>query len=340
MPVLLAAPDKFRGTATAAQVAGAIARAGQAEGWEVDQLPLADGGEGLLEVVGGVARFTPVRGPLGGVVQAEWRLLQTGGRPAAVIEMARAAGLSLAGGRDGNDPVAASSTGVGELIMAAVAAGARRIVVGCGGSATTDGGLGAVEVVGQRARLRGAEVLVACDVRTRFVEAASVFGPQKGARPSQVALLGRRLERLAQRYRDELGVDVSELEGSGAAGGLGGGLAALGARLVPGFDLVADLVGFADHLHAASAVVTGEGFMDATSFDGKVVGGVVGAARRAGVDALVVVGDADEGVAPEHVEVCRLVEAVGVDDAFERTQEAVEAVVRAWLGGRGRPLHA
>src|SRR5690606_17500378 len=149
-----------------------------------------------------------------------------------VIEMAEASGLLLAGGRDGNDAVAASTAGTGELIVAALDAGARRIVVGVGGSATTDGGLAALRALHPLGRLKGVELLVACDVRTTFVDAAEVFAPQKGASPAQVALLRRRLERLAQVYLDEHGVDVTELAGAGAAGGLAGGLAAAGARLV------------------------------------------------------------------------------------------------------------
>src|SRR6202011_2178639 len=148
----------------------------------------------------------------------------------AVIEMARASGLLLAGGPDGNDPMNATTRGTGELIAAAPAAGARRIIVGLGGSATTDGGHGALDVL--RDRLRGVELVVACDVTTRFADAAAEFCPQKGASPAQVALLQRRLERLADDYRTTTGVDVSELAGAGAAGGLAGGLATLGATLI------------------------------------------------------------------------------------------------------------
>lgn len=297
VPRLVAAPDKFRGTAAAAEVAAAAAGAARAAGWEADEVPLADGGEGTLEAVGGEVRVTTVAGPLGAPVDAQWRLVpaapgSTG--PTAVIEMARAAGRALLPRPTGDDPLRAGTAGVGELVLAAVRAGARRVVVGVGGSATTDGGWGAVEAVGSRDRLDGAELVVACDVRTTFRQAAEIFGPQKGATPDQVALLSRRLDRLAERYRRELGVDVERLPGGGAAGGLAGGLAALGARVVPGFDLVAELVGLEGRLAGADLVMTGEGCLDATSFEGKVVGGVVAAtAGRAPV--LCVVGSSEPG---------------------------------------------
>jgi glycerate 2-kinase len=321
---LLAAPDSFRGTAAAADVAAAIARAATAAGCTVDQVPMADGGEGTLDVLGGPNRSSTVTGPLGDPVSAAWRFA---GR-SAVVEMARASGLELVGGADGNDPIAASSSGTGELIAAAVDAGCRRVVIGVGGSASTDGGLGAVRALEPLARLRGVELVVACDVRTRFVDAAPVFAPQKGASPAQVELLRRRLERLADVYLHSYGVDVRDLEGSGAAGGLAGGLAAAGARLVPGFDLVADEVDLHDRLEDADLVVTGEGFLDEQSFEGKVVGGVASVAATAGVPVLAVVGQVLDGVAvPDGVEVVSLVDAVGSERALGDTATAVEEVV-------------
>ncbi|HLY83847.1 MAG TPA: glycerate kinase, partial [Acidimicrobiales bacterium] len=247
MPHVVAAPDKFRGTATARQVAAAVARAAVSVGWTCDEVPVADGGEGILEVLGGRPRHARVRGPLGAPVDAEWRLDGT----TAVVEMARASGLDLVGGTEGNDPVRASTTGTGELIAAAVLAGARRVMVGMGGSATTDGGLAALRALEPHSRLHGVELLVACDVTTRFLDAAAVFSPQKGATPAQVELLSRRLERLAQVYEEDRGVDVRPLPGGGAAGGLAGGLAAIGAELVPGFDLVAEALDLAERLEGA-----------------------------------------------------------------------------------------
>ena len=326
MPHLLAAPDKFRGTATAAEVAAAVARAAEASGWTCDQAPLADGGEGILEAMGGAPRHTRVQGPLGEVVDAEWRLVEG----TAVIEMARAAGLELVGGAEWNDPLRATTAGVGQLIVAAVAAGARRVVVGVGGSATTDGGHGCVEAMQPLARLRGVELLVACDVTTTFVDAAEVFAPQKGATPSQVALLTRRLERLAQLYEETYGVDVRALPGSGAAGGLAGGLAAVGARLVPGFELVADAVDLPERLARADLVVTGEGLLDELSFAGKSVGGVLELAEEAGVPALVVAGDVLEAHRSD-VTMVSLVERFGRDQALADVTGCIEAVVREHL---------
>src|SRR3954452_19456457 len=201
MPSVLAAPDKFRGTASAIDVAAAVARAAARAGWACDQAPVADGGEGLLDVMGGTVRRTVVKGPLGAPVEAEWRMRDDG----AVVEMARASGLVLAGGPEGNDPVAATTAGTGQLIAEAVKAGAKRVLVGVGGSATTDGGQGCLEVLEPHSRLRGVELVVACDVTTTFVDAAEVFAPQKGASPAQVALLTRRLERLAQLYEEQFG---------------------------------------------------------------------------------------------------------------------------------------
>ena len=325
---LVAAPDSFRGTAAAAEVAAAVARAAKAAGWTADEVPLADGGEGTLEVLGGPNRATTVTGPLGDAVAASWRFA---GR-LAVVEMARASGLELVGGPQGNDPIAATSSGTGELIAAAVDAGCRRIVVGVGGSASTDGGLGAVRALEPLARLRGVELVVACDVRTRFVDAAPVFAPQKGASAAQVELLRRRLERLADVYLHNYGVDVRALEGSGAAGGLAGGLAVAGARLVPGFDLVADEVDLHDRLEGADLVVTGEGFLDEQSFEGKVVGGVAGLAAGAGVPVLAVVGRVLDGVAvPDGVEVVSLVDTVGEERAVGDTAAVVEEVVAGRL---------
>src|SRR3954469_13007756 len=197
---VLAAPDKFRGTATAAAVAASVAAAARATRWECDEVRVADGGEGTLEALGGRVRRARVRGPLGEPVDAEWRMRDDG----AVVEMARASGLTLAGGPEGNDPVQATTYGTGELIATALDEGARRVIVAVGGSATTDGGLGCVTALGPR-RLRGLDVTVACDVEITFVEAAEAFAPQKGATAAQVALLGRRLERLAQGYEGDYG---------------------------------------------------------------------------------------------------------------------------------------
>ena len=323
MPHVVAAPDKFRGTASAAEIAAAVGEAATTAGWTCDQAPVADGGEGLLDVLrvrGGVIRRTTVTGPLGEPVDAEWLL----DGATAIIEMARASGLLLAGGAEGNRPMTASTYGTGELIAAAMASGARRIIVGVGGSATTDGGQGALDALAPVSRLVSIELIVACDVTTRFVEAATDFAPQKGATPAQVALLERRLQRLGQDYRARSGVDVAVLEGAGAAGGLAGGLATIGARLVPGFDLVADLIGLAERIHGADLVVTGEGFLDEWSFRGKTVGGVVELADEEEVDALVVAG---EVFGQQPMEAISLVERFGRDRSMAEPAACVREVV-------------
>jgi len=329
MPLVVAAPDKFRGTATAIEVTEAVERAAASQGWTCVKRPMADGGEGTLAVLGGPNRTTTVTGPLGDPVEARWRMSSG----TAVIEMAEASGLGLVG--EGNDPIAASTYGTGELIAAAVDAGASRIIVAVGGSATTDGGLGAIRAL-YPARLAGISLVVACDVRINFTDAAERFGPQKGASPSQVEFLRRRLERLVQVYRDDYGVDVSELEGAGAAGGLAGGLAAIGATLVSGFDLVAEECELFDDIERADLVVTGEGFVDAESFDGKVVGGIVEGCEELGVPTFVVAGEIFDGIA-EHVDGVSLVERYGDERARTDTLACIESVVGERLSRHGDP---
>ena len=325
---VLCCPDKFRGSLTAGEAADAFAVGVESAGRTAVRLPLADGGEGTLDVLCPAAadrRRLRVTGPLGEPVDAEWGLRGDTG----VIEMARASGLALVG--DGNDPLRATTFGTGELLRAALDAGVRRAVVAVGGSATVDGGLGALEALDFD--LRGAEVVVACDVTTPFVEAARVFGPQKGAGAAAVAELERRLERLADRYRDERGVDVRDLPGAGAAGGLAGGLAAYGARLVPGAALVADVVGLRDAVRDASLVLTGEGRVDATSFAGKVVGHVLREGRGLGVPVAIVAGDAERATLPKNVECLTLIELGGsleaaLGDAGGLAADAAAALAR------------
>lgn len=322
---VVAAPDKFPGTASAAEMAAAVSRAAATCGWTCDEAPVADGGEGILEALGGSPRRARVRGPLGETVEAEWRMLPGS---TAVIEMAQAAGLERAGGQEWNDPMRASTAGVGDLISTALSARARRIIVGMGGSATTDGGLDCVNALRPHGRLRGVELVVAYDVATTFVDAATEFAPQKGASPAQVQLLRRRLERLAQIYFEEFGLDVSAIPGSGAAGGLAGGLAALGADLVPGFELVADAIDLAERIEKADLVVTGEAFLDEHSFQGKAVGGVAELAEEAGVPVLVVVGQVF-GERP--VETISLVERFGLERAMAEPLACVTESVAGYL---------
>jgi glycerate 2-kinase len=321
--VAIVAPDKFRGSLTASDAADAMAAGLGAAGFTVRRVPLADGGEGTLDALlaarGGSTRTATVTGPLGEPVEAEWALLPDS---TGVVEMARASGLALAGNH--NDPLRASSRGTGELILAALRGGARRVIVGVGGSATTDGGLGAVDALGWS--LSGADITVACDVATPFLDAATVYGPQKGATSAQVSLLTRRLARLAEVYRERTGIDVSTLEGAGAAGGLAGGLAAIGAQLEPGFDVVARAAGLDDALVDVDLVVTGEGKLDLTSFEGKVVGGVLEWAAEEGVaERVVIVGQAT----PEGREELSVLGDVQLLTLTDRVWQSGEAFARA-----------
>jgi glycerate kinase len=287
---------------------------------------MADGGEGTLDALGGPNRESVVSGPLGEPTSAAWRLSEG----VAVIEMARASGLALVGGARGNDPMAASTGGTGELIAEAIESGADRVLIGVGGSATTDGGLGAIRALPSTARLRGVSMQVMCDVRTRFLDAARVFGPQKGASAAQIEMLTRRLELLAQVYVEEHGVDVATMDRSGAAGGLAGGLAAHGAQLMSGFEAIADEVALYDAIEGADLVVTGEGRLDATSFDGKVVGGVAQLARAAGVPVLAIVGRSDDGIEADF-EVIDLSVEFGVEAAMASVATCVSRAVAEHL---------
>jgi len=326
MVTALVCPDKFRGTLTAAEAAAAMARGLHRAGFDVVQeLPLADGGEGTLDALiaalGGSRRTARVTGPLGEPIDAPWALLPGG---VGVVEAAAASGLALVEGR--NDPLRASTRGTGELIGAALRAGARRVVVGVGGSATTDGGLAAIEALGWS--FGGTPVTVACDVSTRFLDAARVFSPQKGATQAQVQLLTRRLAQLAAQYEARTGVDVRDLEGSGAAGGLAGGLAAIGAQLEPGFDTVAGAAGLEALMEDATLVVTGEGRLDATSFDGKVVGGVLDWATDIGVEHSAVIAGQVTQEARDEIGLRAGVELFALTD---RVWQAGEAFARAAL---------
>jgi len=312
---LLAAPDKFRGTLTAREAAAAIAAGAERAGWSTDELPLADGGEGTLDVLGGSNRRTFVTGPLDEPVEAAWQFEED---CTALIEAAQACGLTLAGGPQRNDPLRATSRGVGELVVTAIAEGARRIVIFVGGVASTDGGVGAVDALPTPLSV---PLEVACDVDARFLAAADVFAAQKGATPDQVRILRERLDQL----------DVPDLPGSGAAGGLAGGLAAVGARLVPGFDLVASRLEFDERLAGADLVVTGEGRLDATSFTGKVVGRVLERAATVGVESLVLAG---EVAANSPIDAISLVERYGPERAFVDPAECLAELVQNALAAR------
>lgn len=327
--MILVAPTAFKGTIPADRAARSMAEgAARAGAAEVRTLPLSDGGNGLIDALAATGTHAVhrihVTGPLGQPVKA--RILERSG--AAVVESADANGLHLVPeGR--RDPMATTTRGVGELIRGAADTEPRAIIVGIGGSATVDGGIGMAQALGWRlldaggtpVPPGGAGLLVLDRIEPHAVPAlppitvlrdvnnpllgpdgaAAVYGPQKGATPAQVVELERGLERLAEILARDLGRDVRSLPGAGAAGGLGAALAAfLSAELVHGAAWVLDAVGFDAALATADVVVTGEGAFDAQSAMGKVVGEVIRRARSRNVPVLLVAG-AVEGDVPEGV---------------------------------------
>ena len=281
----LVAPDSFKGTFSAREVAAAIATGLRAAGCEADELPVADGGEGTMEAIvatlGGELHTISAADPLGRPVEASFALLADG---RAIVETAQASGLGLVA-EDERDPWAASTRGTGELIAAAVEAGADRVIVSVGGSATMEGGAGALEALEEAGVTVELDVL--CDTRVPFEQAPSVFGPQKGADPEMVARLEERLQRLAASWeRDPRGVPMT-----GAAGGLSGGLwAGHGARLQHGASFVLDTLGFDERMRACAFVVTGEGRIDSQTLTGKIVGELATRCRQGGVTCHAIVG--------------------------------------------------
>ena len=283
---ILVAPDSFKGTLSAAEVADAIGRGLESAGRPVDLCPIADGGEGtldaLVDAVGAELRTAVVSDPLGRPIEAAFGL----GDGVAIVETAAASGLGLVDPSE-RDPIEASTFGTGQLIVAAIDAGANLVYLGVGGSATSDGGAGAIRAIREGGGLGGARITVLTDVRTPFGHAARVFGPQKGAGEDQVKRLTKRLNDQARRFkRDPRGVPMT-----GAAGGLSGGLwAEFGAELVAGAQFILDAVDFDRRMRAARAVVTGEGKLDQQSLAGKVVSEVSTRARQAGVPCHAIVG--------------------------------------------------
>lgn len=326
---IVIAPDSFKESLSAPDVAAAIASGWQEVYPDAECLlrPMADGGEGtvdaVLAAVGGERREMQVRGPLGTPVTAHWGWLGDG---TAVIEMAAASGLHWVA-RDRRDARQASSYGTGELIRAALDAGATRIILGLGGSATNDGGAGLLQALGVRflddkgaelapggaalagleqidlsgmdARLLSAQVDVAADVDNPLCGprgASAVFGPQKGATPEHVAELDAALGHYARIVAATLGEDHALFPGVGAAGGLGfAARAFLKAGFRPGIELVAELSGLAEAVQGADLVITGEGRMDAQTLHGKTPVGVARVAGKAGVPVIALAGSLGEG---------------------------------------------
>lgn len=280
---LLVAPDSFKGTFDAAAAAEAVATGIEAAGSMAERCPVADGGEGTMEVLlgalGGERRRVQVHDPLRRPVEASFGLLADG--EAAIVEVAQASGLPLLTPEE-RDPERTDTFGVGELITAAVAAGARRVLLAAGGSATTDGGRGALEAMSPS----DAAIEVLCDVQAPYEDAARLFAPQKGAGPEAVARLTERLNAFAAELpRDPRGVPMT-----GAAGGLSGGLWAHGASLRLGADFVLDALDFDSRLARVDAVVSGEGRLDRQSFAGKIVGAIASRCAAAGKPLHLIVG--------------------------------------------------
>ncbi|HEY3572961.1 MAG TPA: glycerate kinase [Arthrobacter sp.] len=276
---VLVAPDSFKGTYSAAEVAAAIAGGIRTAGGRAAELPVADGGEGTFDALcsrlGATAVSVAAQNPWGEPLTATVGLSADG---TAVVELAQASGLTVPSNGP-RDAVSASTYGTGMMVAAAVDAGATHVMVAAGGSATTDGGAGAVEAINDGGGLRGARLTVLSDVTSTFLDAARIFGPQKGAGPADVELLERRLRQLADSYpRNPVGVPRT-----GAAGGLSGGLwAHFGASLVSGADAVLDAAQFDLHLEAADAVVVGEGRLDSQTGEGKIISAILERVRRSG----------------------------------------------------------
>jgi glycerate kinase len=295
----LVAPDSFKGTFGAGEAAEAIASGLEEGGAEAERCPVADGGEGTMEVLlralGGERQRAAVHDPLRRPIEASFGLLGDGAT--AIVETARASGLPLVAEEE-RDAERADTFGTGELIAAAVEAGAQRVLLAVGGSASTDGGAGAIEALRRAGLLGRVEIEVLCDVTAAYEDAARLFAPQKGADAAAVERLAARLEALAAELpRDPRGVRMT-----GCAGGLSGGLWAHGAHLRPGAAFVLDAIGFDARLVRVDAVVGGEGRFDSQSLAGKVVGEIANRCAAAGKPLhLVVGGNAFEAEPPASI---------------------------------------
>jgi glycerate 2-kinase len=358
---VVAAPDKFKGTLSARDAAAALA-AGWRRGDPsavIDEAPVADGGEGTLETLvaalGGRIERVRVTGPLGDPIEAELGLAEAASGLTAVVEMARASGLHLVA-ESRRDPARATTRGTGELILAAARQHPARIIMCIGGSATNDAGAGMaqalgvllldeegadlppggaalrrlarVDATGLDRRTRDIPVIVASDVDNPLTGphgASAVYGPQKGASPRQVAVLDEALGHFAAVVHRDLGIDVRDQPGAGAAGGLGAGLIAfLGAHLRPGFEVVAEALNLPRRMEAADVAVTGEGRFDRQSERGKAPLGVLRMAVEAGCRTVLIAGQVEEGARPPAELVYTLASRAGLGDAMSRTREILE----------------
>ena len=365
------APQAFKGSISALDVAAAMRRGvlHMLPDAEVVTVPVADGGDGTLETLvegsGGTIRTSKVRGPLGETIEAEWGAM--GDRTTAVVEMARTSGLALLP-VDGRDPLNATTFGLGEAIRDALDAGFRRFIVGIGGSATNDAGAGMAQALGVHLldrmglelpfggaalakldridpsgldqRARESQFLVASDVNNPLTGpegASAIYGPQKGATPEMVRELDTALLHFAGVARRDLGADVNDVPGAGAAGGLGAGLIAfLGAQLMPGVDIVLETVGLEAMLEGADLVITGEGCLDHQTVYNKAPIGVAAMAGRRGVPVIAVAGSLGEGCTEVHdhgIDAAMAItcEPMGLDEASSRAGELVEAATEQAL---------
>jgi glycerate kinase len=354
---VLLCPQEFKSSLTAREACSAMAKgaARLVPPWEIDELPLSDGGSGLVDALvtarRGAFHTVIASDPLGRPIRASFGLIDAG--HTAVIELAAASGLSLVN-RDELDPLHASTFGTGEIIRAALDLGIRSFIVGIGGSATNDGGAGMVEALGAKLlgddlqpigrggaalaglaeidvqrldnRILQSSITVASDVRNPLCGpegASAIYGPQKGADADMIALLDGALRRYADVIAREFGRDVGELPGAGAAGGAGAGLMAfLHARLVPGFSLVAEATRLDQRLAGADLAITGEGRLDAQTGFGKVVGGVAERAASAGVPVIAIAGGLETG--SERVPLPGITAAFSLQPGPRTLEEAME----------------
>lgn len=300
MRKIVIACDSYKGCLSSSEVARAAAE-GVAEVYpdcEIVRLAVADGGEGtvdaLVETLGGHLECAEVSDPLGRPVKAAYGIAGD----LAIIESAAACGLTLLTKEERN-PLITTTKGLGELILAAIGKGCRRFLIGLGGSATNDGGMGMISADGFLERARGMKFTVACDVDTPYIGAhgaSRVFGPQKGASEQDVEVLEERLRGYALKILKDTGIDVSDMAGAGAAGGLGGAFRAyLGAELKRGVDLVLDQIGFDSIIDGADLVITGEGCSDYQTLKGKTAAGVLERAKRKGIPVMLVSGAIRDG---------------------------------------------
>jgi len=374
---VIVAPQEYKGTLTCEEAAAAIAEGVRraVPDAEIETVPLPDGGPGTIRAIasisGGERRTCRVQGPLGRPVEAEWASLPGG---TAVVEMAAASGLGLLAD-DERDARITTTHGVGELVREALASGARRLIIGLGGSATNDGGAGLATALGVRLldasgdeippggvalsgleridasgldpRIVGASVIGASDVTNPLCgpEGAShVYGPQKGASPEAVRELDAALENYARVIERDLGVAVRDVAGAGAAGGLGAGIIAfLGAEIRPGVDVVAEVVGLRERLDGADLAITGEGRLDGQTRYGKTVAGVARLASEVGVPVIVVPGALGPGwewalsvaAAVEPVAGGQASAVPSPSEAAERLSETAARAIRGWLPASG-----